>query len=175
MSAEHDRRFMDLFTLVVGILAGIAFGIYFLSAYVSGRTQDRQVMEDPEYQRAVAERIAPLARLAVAGQDNSALTMPSAAPAAPVAATGSGEPLSGAAVYQSACIACHGQGIAGAPKYGDRTAWAPYLAKGVDVLHANALGGVQSAAGIMPPKGGRPDLPDQSILDAVDYMLEAVR
>ena len=74
-----------------------------------------------------------------------------------------------------ACVVCHGAGIAGAPKFGDKALWAPRLAKGVEVLHQNSLTGVQSSVGIMPPKGGRADLSDQSILNGVDYMLDAVR
>ena len=37
----------------------------------------------------------------------------------------------GKKVYESACIACHGAGIAGAPKFGDKAAWAPRIAQGV--------------------------------------------
>ncbi len=72
----------------------------------------------------------------------------------------------GKTTYQHVCIACHGTGVAGAPKFGDKTAWDPRIAKGWDTLAQHALHGFKG----MPPKGGRPDLPDQQILDAMAYM-----
>ena len=68
-------------------------------------------------------------------------------------------------------MACHGAGIAGAPKFGDKAAWAERVAQGADTLHKHALGGYQGKAGFMPPKGGRTDLTDQSVINAVDYMV----
>ncbi len=173
MSVAHDRKFTDMFTLVVGILAGVAVGIYFLSSYVAGLTQETQVRDDAVYQRQVADRIAPVGKVAVAGRDNSALALPVvAASTAPAVST---TVLSGEEVYQMACVLCHGAGVAGAPKYGDKAVWAPRLAKGMDVLHQNALKGTQSSTGIMPAKGGRVDLADASIVNGVDYMVAAVK
>jgi cytochrome c5 len=73
----------------------------------------------------------------------------------------------GAAVYQSACSACHASGAAGAPKAGDKTAWAPRLKAGVNSLYANALKG----KGAMPAKGGNAALADAEVKAAVDYLL----
>ena len=50
---------------------------------------------------------------------------------------------------------------------------APRLAQGEDTLHKHALEGYQGKAGFMPPKGGRTDLSDQSVKNAVDYMVAA--
>lgn len=80
--------------------------------------------------------------------------------------------LAGREVYQSACIACHGSGLAGAPKVGDREAWAPRLEKGMETLERHALEGFTGSKGVMPPKGGRVDLPDEQILHAVAFMKE---
>lgn len=172
MSTAHDRQFMDMFTLVVGVLVGIAFGIYLLANYLGG-TQTEEVRDDVQFQEEVASRIAPVGKVAISGRDNSALQPAiEPTPAAPATSTAV---LSGEAVYQMACVACHGAGIAGAPKFGDKAVWAPHLAKGIEVLHQSALKGLQGAAGVMPPKGGRVDLSDQSIINAVDYMVVAVR
>lgn len=171
MSAAHDRQFTDMFTLVVGVLVGIAFGIYFLANYIAG-TQTAEVRDDARYQEEVALRIAPVGKVAVSGRDNSALEIP-VAPAS--AAAVSTAVLGGEEVYNMACVACHGAGIAGAPKFGDKAAWASHLAKGIDVLHQSALNGIQGTAGVMPAKGGRVDLSDQSVINAVDYMVGAVR
>jgi cytochrome c5 len=157
--------------LVIGILMAIAAGLYVLSRIVSANTQERQVLMDPAVKAAVAERIKPVALLAVAGQDNSAL-----APA-PQQAAGAGPAadLGGEEVYNMACVACHGAGVAGAPKFGDAAAWAPRIAKGMDTLHEHSIKGFQGEAGIMPAKGGRVDLSDKSIINAVDFMVEKAK
>jgi cytochrome c5 len=132
---------------------------------VSAKTQEQHVLIEPAMQAAVNERIKPVARLAIAGQDNSALAPAKAEAAAPMADMGGEE------VYNVACVACHGAGIAGAPKYSDKAAWGPRIAKGEDTLHEHAIKGFQGPAGFMPAKGGRIDLSDKSIINAVEYMV----
>jgi cytochrome c5 len=83
--------------------------------------------------------------------------------------------LTGEQVYTTTCSACHGAGVAGAPKFGDKAAWAPRLLQGPAVLHKHALEGFQGKSGVMPAKGGRSDLDDQSIVNGVDYMANAAR
>ena len=56
----------------------------------------------------------------------------------------------GKAVYEKTCAVCHATGLAGAPKFGDKAAWAPRIATGIDALHNSALHGKNA----MPPKGG---------------------
>ena len=89
--------------------------------------------------------------------------------AAPVAATtvaaGAGE-----ALYQQACAVCHVAGVAGAPKFGDKAAWAARVGTGVDGLTASVIKG----KGAMPPKGGS-TASDADIMAAVSYMLDAVK
>lgn len=165
MSAEHDKKFFDTFMLVLGILVGIAILLYVLARIVAANTQEKNVIVDPANQAVVAERIAPVAKVAIAGQDNSALAPVQAAAAAPA------EELGGEQVFNMACMACHGAGVAGAPKMGDKAAWGPRIAKGADTLHKHALEGFQGGAGFMPPKGGRADLSDKSIINAVDFMV----
>ena len=165
MSAEHDKKFFDTFMLVLGILIAITAGLYVLARSVAAHTQEEHVLADPAMRAAVNERIKPVAKVAIAGQDNSALAPALAAPAAPA------EDLAGEAVFNMACVACHGAGVAGAPKFSDAAAWAPRVAKGVATLHEHALKGFQGQAGFMPPKGGRVDLTDKSIMNAVDYMV----
>ena len=79
---------------------------------------------------------------------------------------------SGADVYNSACMACHTTGAAGAPVIGNVDAWTARIAQGMDVLYSHAIGGFQGASGAyMPPKGGRMDLSDNDVKAAVDYMV----
>jgi len=102
------------------------------------------------------------------------------AAAAPVAAA---TPVAGPAVasadtgkkaYDTACFACHGAGIAGAPKFGDKAAWSARIGQGSPVLYEHAIKGFQGKAGVMPPKGGSA-LPDADVKAAVDYMVAAVK
>lgn len=165
MTAEHDRKFFDTFMLVLGILILIAAGLYVLSRVISARTQEQHVLTDPAMKRAVVERIAPVAKVAIAGEDNSALAPAQPAQAAPAADLGGEE------VYNMACVACHGEGLAGAPKQGDKAAWSARIAKGNATLNEHAIKGFQGQAGVMPAKGGRTDLSDQSIINAVEYMV----
>jgi len=73
----------------------------------------------------------------------------------------------GEQVYQKSCQACHATGAAGAPKLGDKGAWAPRIATGMDALAANSIKG----KGVMPPKGGCAGCSDDDIKAAVEYMV----
>lgn len=171
MTVAHDKKFFDTFMLVLGILIAIAVVLYILARVVASGTQEANIRMDPAMRRAVDERIAPVAKVAIAGQDNSALAPVQQAQAKPAAQ----EELSGEAAYNSACVACHGAGVAGAPKFGDAGAWSARVAKGLDTLHKHAIEGFKGDAGFMPPKGGRADLSDKSVTNAVDYMVQAVK
>lgn len=87
-------------------------------------------------------------------------------------ASGAAFAADGKAIYDQACMACHAQGVAGAPKFGDSEAWAERIAKGMDVLYENSIKGFQGEAGVMPPKGGFANLSDEEVNAAVDYMVE---
>lgn len=77
----------------------------------------------------------------------------------------------GKAVYDSTCVACHATGVANAPKFGDKAAWAPRVATGVDVLVKSVVTG----KGAMPPKAGNAGLADADIKAAVQYMVGAAK
>lgn len=93
----------------------------------------------------------------------------SAAPAPEKAAAGASAAgkADGKKVYDATCTACHGAGVAGAPKAGDKTAWAPRLKTGANALYASALKG----KGAMPAKGGNAALADADVKAAVDYLM----
>lgn len=76
----------------------------------------------------------------------------------------------GEQVYQAVCKACHEAGLAGAPKLGDKAAWAPAIKKGYDTLVQHAINGIQEPGKVMPPRGGNPDLADVEVQRAVAYM-----
>lgn len=78
-----------------------------------------------------------------------------------------GAPRDGATVFNTVCGACHNTGAAGAPKAGDKAAWAPRLAQGNEALYKSALAGKNA----MPPKGGAADLSEAEVKAAVDYLI----
>lgn len=81
----------------------------------------------------------------------------------------------GKAVFETTCKMCHVPGIAGAPKLGDKTEWAARNKKGLGTLNKNAIGGYKGAKGMMPPKGGNPNLSDAEVKAAVKYMMDSAR
>ena len=99
---------------------------------------------------------------------------PAAGGASAAAATGSAAMVAsadaGKKLYESTCIACHGAGVAGAPKVGDKAAWSPIIAQGMPVLYDRAIHGYTGKRGMMPPKGGS-TASDADVKAAVDYMV----
>ncbi len=183
MSAETDRKFFDTFMVVLGALVVIAFAIYGLAGWIADRSQANEMKGEPVYQRQVEARIEPVMQVAVAGRDNSDLRDPGGRLPEQDASGGGAAGDSGAAttaamdgegVYNSACTACHGAGIAGAPKTGDADAWGPRLDKGMDTLVRHAIEGFQGDAGYMPPRGGNSNLSDEQVREAVQYMVDTV-
>jgi len=114
------------------------------------------------------EPAAPAPALQAVTQQAAPVSMAGASPSALPSAAGKAD---GKKVYETTCIACHGAGVANAPKFGDKKAWAPHLVHGVEHLHENALKGVRA----MPPRGGNLTLSDAEVKAAVDYMVTAVK
>ena len=81
-------------------------------------------------------------------------------------AAGAGGFREGEEIVKSACAACHTTGAAGAPKLGDKAAWAARISAGLNTLVQNAIKGKNA----MPPKGGSTDLSDYEITRAVVYL-----
>lgn len=150
MSAQNDAAFLRMFLVILGALLAFTAIILIAANQIIGSVEEDRG-EDPRQRAAVAERIKPVGRVDVAVAD--------AAPAAPK---------SGADIVASACFACHGTGVLGAPKIGDKAAWEPRLqaANGLDGLTASAIKG----KGGMPPKGGAM-VSDAEIRAAVENML----
>jgi cytochrome c5 len=123
----------------------------------------------PAEQTAAAEPAA--AQVAAAP---AAAAAPAPAAAAPAAAAPAAAADAGKKLYESACVACHGAGVAGAPKFGDKAAWADRIKQGSNVLYEHAIKGFQGKNGMMPPKGGSA-ASDDEVKAAVDYMAAAAK
>jgi cytochrome c5 len=133
--------------VVVVVLSFVipVIGIILLTQFITRGQAPDPSAHTPE---AVAARIQPVARveLAIASGPRVAKT--------------------GEEVYKAVCAVCHAQGVAGAPKTGDRGAWGKLIAEGLSTLVKDAIGGIRA----MPPRGGNPDLSDYEVARAVVYL-----
>ena len=172
--SKADDIFYREFGIVLGLL--FLFAVFcFFTARVIGANLFEKMQSSPQ---AVLERVQPVGSARVgtsgetaaaqSGETTTAAAAPAPAPAAsaPAAAAGSGK--SGEQVYNTACVACHQAGVAGAPKTGDKAAWEPRVSQGLATLVEHAVKG----KGAMPPKGGMTNLSDEEVKAAVEYMLE---
>ena len=125
-----------------------------------------------------AEPAAPAAAAPAAQADATPAAAP--APAAPAAAApavavaaapaAAAAGAAGEALYKQACQVCHAAGVAGAPKFGDKAAWAARLPAGIDALYAS----VAKGKGAMPPRGGS-QASDADLRAAVEFMAAAAK
>ncbi|NRB38384.1 MAG: cytochrome c5 family protein [Pseudomonadales bacterium] len=109
-------------------------------------------------QAAIAERIKPVGEVCVEGDKSCAGVVAKAA---------SAEPRSGEEIFGASCTGCHSTGAAGAPKVGDKAAWAPRIAQGKATLYDHAKNGFNG----MPPKGLCMDCTDDELKATVDYIV----
>ncbi len=129
--------------VITALVAAVTFSAASFAANVSQEEYD-----------AIAERIKPVGDVYLVGAE-------------PVAAEPSG-PRDGATVYGMFCTACHGAGVAGAPKTGDAGAWAPRIAQGRDILNDHAINGFNA----MPARGSCMDCSDDEVIAAIDHMIK---
>jgi cytochrome c5 len=137
--------------------------------------KDHPAMSD----EAIARRLKPVGEVSVDPKQPrpaasvTAASAPGKVAAAPgkSAAAGKGGAGKGKSVYDTTCQVCHAAGVAGAPKAGDKGAWAARLKAGINALYQTSLKG----KGAMPPKGGNTTLSDADVRAAVDYMVGLVK
>ncbi|MFN4290067.1 MAG: c-type cytochrome [Permianibacter sp.] len=145
---------MNLRQMAVAAAAAVLIGVS-LQAAVAG--QDSKSWRSEASQR---ERTAPVGKVYVEGDD-----IPNPAPAV-VASSG---PRSGEQVYNGACAGCHAAGVAGAPKFGDKAAWAPRIKAGDDALWNSLMNGKNA----MPPKGMCMDCSEDELKAVLAYVVDA--
>jgi len=154
--SHEDKTFMGTFIGVLSALVVIALIFYFVADTVTSDMGESE--EDNERMQAkIQENIRPVGEVNVG-------SVPADSGAASAAASG---PRSGEQVYNASCMACHSVGVAGAPKLGDKAAWEPRAAKGIDGMLTTAIGGLNA----MPPKGTCADCSDDELKGAIEYML----
>ena len=151
--------------LAIVVLAAFAVPVILIVALAQYFTGGLHIKEnDPAFSADVtAKRIKPVGDV-VFGE---APPPPAAAPAGATKVAAASGPADGKGVYEKVCNVCHGAGIAGAPKSGDKAAWGPRVAQGKPALYEHAIKGIR----MMPAKGGNAALADGEVKAAVDYMV----
>lgn len=169
---QDDSVFVRNFSLVLLGLVVIGLTAFVLAKLVNGGAQEKYGPRTNE-----AANIAPVGAV---NSDSAAVSVPGAKTGAEVASASAAAPSAadssdpGKATFGKVCFACHAQGIAGAPKFGDVAAWESRVAQGHDTLVQHALNGFTGKAGMMPARGGNPTLTDAEVTAAVEYMMAAV-
>lgn len=146
---RDEASTVKLITKVTSILSVLGLSIALASSVGAATSNDK-----------IIERIKPAGKVCIEGDD-------SCGGAAAAVAT-SGGARSGEEVYNSACVACHSIGVAGAPKFGT-SEWADRAAKGIDNLLATAISGINA----MPAKGTCATCSDDELKAAIEYMLNS--
>lgn len=155
-SKMSDNEFVKNFSLMIGVLIVLAVMLFIIAQIIGAKPAKIASADDPT----VVARIQPVGQLVLTKTATVAVAV--ANTVVPTAQAAGGQN-----TYQQTCFACHGTGAAGAPKLGDKAAWAPRLALGKAALYKSAIAG----KGAMPPKGGRMDISDAAVKGAVDYMI----
>ncbi len=138
-------------SVVAGLLAPL-LAIFLIVQLVLGiQAKQKTDTSSEDAQTAVLERIKPFAELAALDAS------------APVVEK------SGQEVYEAACVACHGSGALGAPRFENKGDWGARIGQGYDTLVKNAIEGIRQ----MPPRGGNAGLTDAEVARAVAYMANA--
>ncbi len=171
MSQEQDKIFFRNFTLTLAFIAVMMITFYVIADMVTDEGENAKTNVNTI---SVAELTKPVGQVAVAGEESEDTVVQNEIVADASAASKS---INGESVYNGLCVNCHGIAALAAmiPQAGDAAAWEPRIKKGTDVLYANAINGYTGELGMMPAKGGNPDLSDEEVKAAVDYIISQVQ
>ncbi len=153
-SQHHDKTFVVTFLAVLAFLGSFTLGIIVISNVVSAEDK-----KNPAEDARIAARIKPVGEVVTDAAALMAMT---------AATTPKHEPMTGPQVVAKVCTACHGAGVLGAPKIGDKGEWNKRKAAGLAALVGSAIKGKNA----MPARGGDPSLTDDEIKGAVQDMLK---
>lgn len=145
---QEDKDVMSKFMLVLAILVLLAVVIFMVSRLVTKFSGGESETADAASRALVAERLAPVASVKAGPKVTGPIVR------------------SAQEIYDGVCAACHASGAAGAPKVGDKAAWAPRIAQGVNTLVDHAINGFKG----MPARGTDPTLTDDDIKKTIEFM-----
>jgi len=172
--SNSDQTTMRQFAIMIGGLMLVAV-ILIVAALWVYNSEPKET--NPHQAAQVVDRIAPAG--AVYAGDTGRAAMQAAADAAAKAAASQvayGGTTDGKEIFDQLCTSCHTSGVAGAPKVGDKAAWGPRLAQGIDTLVKHAIDGYHGPDGnFMPPKGGNPALTEEQVTNAVHWIVDQAK
>lgn len=150
---QQDVHKTSTFSVVFAVLGGILVPMILIALvakfFIAGSLGSAEATPAPKAEVAkIEENIKPVAAVEVASSS------------APQAEKGGEE------VVKGVCAMCHGTGLMGSPKIGDKAAWEPRIKQGYETLVKHAVEGIRS----MPARGGNPALTDNEVAAAVAYM-----
>lgn len=164
MNQKEDSAFLRKFSgIVIGLMAFTGI-IIVLALSLRG---DPDPNANPSQVRLAEERIAPVTGVRQ-GADGQAALAAAQAEAQAAAAPAEGGVVDGGQTYATVCSACHAAGVAGAPQPGSDMMKQRFADKGLDGLKHSVINGLN----VMPPRAGRPELTDEQIQAAIEFMLQ---
>jgi cytochrome c5 len=171
---KSDQSFLRQFSMLIAGLSVLT--VLLISAAVLIYEHEPKET-DPNSAQQVASRIAPAGDVYAGNTGRAA--MQAAADAAAKAAAAQvayGGSTDGKTIYDNLCHSCHTAGVAGAPKLGDKAAWGPRIAEGLDTLIKHATEGYKGPDGnMMPARGGNPSLNDAQVKAAVTWIVSQAK
>ncbi len=172
--SKTDKVFLRHFSMVIGFLVLVMFVLIGLAMFIYAH---HPAAAPPQTGQAAQSRIAPVGGVYAGDTGKAALAAAQeAAQKAAASQVAYGGTLDGKTIFGQLCTTCHTNTATGAPNIHDKKAWAPRVAKGLDMLVNHAIHGFQGPDGkLMPAKGGNPALTDSQIKATVEWMLSQVK
>ena len=133
-----------------------------LSACSGGDNKAEEPAAVNETETVVVEPEAPAAETEVVTPEPAVEAEPTEVPVVEAEAD------AGAQLYEKQCKVCHENGLLEAPKFGDKAAWAPHLAKDIETLRMHSAKGFNKM-----PAQAVGDVTEAQVHAAVDYMVAA--
>jgi cytochrome c5 len=172
--SKSDQSFLRQFSMLTAGLSVLSVALMVLAYIVYNDIPKEQ---NPSTTKLTEARIAPVG--GVYAGDTGRAAMQAAQEAAAKAAASQvayGGSTDGKTIYDNLCHSCHTAGVAGAPKLGDKGAWAARIAEGAATLVKHAIEGYKGPDGnMMPAKGGNPALTDEQVTNTVHWMIDQAK
>lgn len=159
MESNKSGKFFVGSLAIVGVLVVVVYLILNNMLSLADNVLAPAKMDD----KAISERIMPVAQERIGEEP-----IVQAAANTDAEAVDTSEDLGpGQQIFTAVCATCHVSGLLQAPRLGNKDDWAPRLEKGMEMLYDHAINGFKN----MPARGGRQDLSDDEVKQAVDYMI----